>query len=55
MRDALSKQHLLVEGAVGVAIAACRADRARRGARVAVIVCGGNLPFELVQRLVCGS
>lgn len=55
MRDALSKQHLLVEGAVGVAIAACRADRVRRGARVAVIVCGGNLPFDLVQRLVCGS
>ena len=54
MQDALRNQHLLVEGAVGVAIAACRADRERRGQRVAVVVCGGNLPFELVQRLVAG-
>ena len=54
MQDALRHQHLLVEGAVGVAIAACRADRERRGQRVAVVVCGGNLPFELVQRLVAG-
>ena len=52
MRDALARQHLLVEGAVGVAIAACRADHARRGDRVAVIVCGGNLPYDLVQALV---
>ncbi|MGC6486597.1 MAG: pyridoxal-phosphate dependent enzyme [Planctomycetota bacterium] len=55
MRDALSKQHLLVEGAVGVALAACREDRARRGDRVAVIVCGGNLPYDLLQRLVRGG
>ncbi len=54
MQDALRHQHLLVEGAVGVAIAACRADRERRGQRVAVVVCGGNLPFELLQRLVAG-
>ena len=52
MRDALRRQHLLVEGAVGVAIAACRADRDRRGDRVAVIVCGGNLPFDRLQALV---
>jgi threonine dehydratase len=52
MRDALARQHLLVEGAVGVAIAACRADRDRRGQRAAIVVCGGNLPFDLLQRLV---
>lgn len=52
MRDALARQHLLVEGAVGVAIAACRADRERRGARIAIVVCGGNLPYGLVQQLV---
>ena len=54
MRDALARQHLLVEGAVGVAIAGCRADRARKGARVAVVVCGGNLPYDLLQRLTAG-
>lgn len=52
MRDALVHQHLLVEGAVGVAIAACRADVERRGNHIAVIVCGGNLPFDLLQKLV---
>ena len=52
MRDALSRQHMLVEGAVGVAIAACRADTARRGDRIVLVVCGGNLPYELVRRLV---
>lgn len=52
MKDALVHQHLLVEGAVGVAIAACRADRDLRGRRAAIVVCGGNLPFDLLQRLV---
>ena len=52
MRDALHHQHQLVEGAVGVAIAACRADRELRGRRATIIVCGGNLPFELLQKLV---
>lgn len=52
MRDALHHQHQLVEGAVGVAIAACRRDRELRERRAAIIVCGGNLPFELLQKLV---
>lgn len=52
MRDALAHQHVLVEGAVGVAIAACRADTARRGRRVAVVVCGGNLPYKLLEDLL---
>ncbi|HIE70403.1 MAG TPA: pyridoxal-phosphate dependent enzyme [Planctomycetes bacterium] len=52
MRDALVHQHLLVEGAVGVAIAACRADTELCGRRAAIVVCGGNLPYDLVQKLV---
>ena len=52
MRDALLHQHQLVEGAVGVAIAACRADRELRGRRAAIVVCGGNLPYDLLQKLV---
>lgn len=55
MRDALAHQHLLVEGAAGVALAACRADPALRGRRAAVIVCGGNLPFDALRRLVAGA
>jgi len=54
MRDALMHQHLLVEGAVGVAIAACRADAELRGRNAAIICCGGNLPFDLLQKLVAG-
>lgn len=52
MRDALVLQHQLVEGAVGVAIAACRADTELRGRRAAIIICGGNLPYDLLQKLV---
>lgn len=52
MRDSLVLQHQLVEGAVGVAIAACRADAELRGRRAAIIACGGNLPYDLLQKLV---
>lgn len=52
MRDCLAHQHLLVEGAVGVAVAAARQDRERRGRNVAIVVCGGNLPMALLRRLL---
>lgn len=55
MLGCLRHQHLLVEGAAGVAVAACLADGRRRGLRAAVIVCGGNLPLPLLQRLLAGS
>ncbi len=48
----LTQQHLLVEGAAAVAVAALLADRKRRGQRAAVIVCGGNLPLDLLRRLL---
>jgi threonine dehydratase len=53
MRDCLAHQHQMVEGAAGVAIAGLRAD-ARRPTRAAVILCGGNLPYASLQRLLAG-
>jgi threonine dehydratase len=44
MRQAVLADHLVVEGAAGVAMAAVLAGGERwRGARVAVVVCGGNV------------
>lgn len=48
----LEHQHLLVEGAAGVAIAACLLDQARRRTRAAIVVCGANLPMAALQRLL---
>jgi threonine dehydratase len=48
----LEHQHLLVEGAAAVAMAACLADPALRGRRAAVIVCGGNLPLARLRSLL---
>jgi threonine dehydratase len=48
----LEREHLLVEGAAGVAIAACLADGAARGSNAAVIVCGGNLPLATLRALL---
>lgn len=52
LRGCLAHQHLLVEGAAAVAIAAARADRQRRGDRVCVLICGGNLPFGRLQQVL---
>ncbi|MGE3174153.1 MAG: pyridoxal-phosphate dependent enzyme [Planctomycetota bacterium] len=52
LRDCLRQQHLLVEGAAGVALAALQRDPAARGRRVCVVVCGGNLPWDALRRLV---
>lgn len=55
MRDCLVHQHLLVEGAVGVAVAALLGDPTVRGRRAAVIVCGGNLPWSRLRALIVGA
>ncbi|MBL9078685.1 MAG: threonine/serine dehydratase [Planctomycetes bacterium] len=52
--DTLEHQHLLVEGAAAVAVAACRQDAALRGRRAAIVLCGGNLPLAVLRRLLCG-
>lgn len=48
----LEHEHLLVEGAAAVALAACLQDRALRGRRAVVVVCGGNLPRATLTRLL---
>lgn len=53
--DAVARQHLLVEGAAAVAIAACLADAAAAGTRSAVVICGGNLPLPILKRLLAES
>jgi threonine dehydratase len=48
----LGEQHLLVEGAAAVAVAACRQDPQLAGRRAAIVVCGGNLPLPVLQHLL---
>jgi threonine dehydratase len=51
----LEHQHMLVEGAAGVAIAGCLADsvrRTRRPSRAAIVVCGANLPTATLRSLL---
>lgn len=48
----LEHQHLVIEGAAAVAVAACLADRGRRGRRAAIVVCGGNLPAARLRTLL---
>jgi threonine dehydratase len=51
----LESHHMLVEGAAGVAIAGCLADRAARGTRAAIVVCGANLPLATLRSLLAGA
>lgn len=51
----LEHQHLLIEGAAAVPIAALLQDRHLRGRRAAVIVCGGNLPLAKLRALLVGG
>ncbi|MCY2958328.1 MAG: pyridoxal-phosphate dependent enzyme [Planctomycetota bacterium] len=55
LRGALAQQHLLVEGAAAVAIACCQADLELRARRACVLICGGNLPYEKLQRIVASG
>lgn len=55
MREALAHQKLLVEGAAAVAMACCEQDPELRSRRACVLICGGNLPWEKLQRLMAGT
>ena len=48
----LRHEHLLVEGAAGVAIAGCLADAAGAERRSAIVVCGANLPLVTLRSLL---
>lgn len=53
--DCLSLQHQLVEGAAGVAVAACLADPEMQGRKAAVIICGGNLPMPKLRGILAAT
>lgn len=50
--DLLERQHLLAEGAAGVAVAGCLQDAAGRGRRAAVVVCGANVPLAKLRAML---
>lgn len=52
LRETLARQQLLVEGAAAVPIAALLADRSARGRRIAIVVCGANLPLAKLRALL---
>ena len=53
IRFALESQHLLVEGAAGVAIASCLKQKDRlRGKTVVVVICGANISLEALKQLL---
>ena len=51
LRGVLNQEHLLVEGAAAVSVAAyLRVAEQYRGQRVAIVVCGGNIGLETLRR-----
>ena len=45
--------HKIIEGAAGVALAACMKDRERlAGKTVAVVICGANIAYEKLQKIL---
>ncbi len=50
IRWAVEKHHKVIEGAAGVALAACMKHRERfTGKKVAVVICGGNISLETLK------
>lgn len=53
MRFMLEAQHLLIEGAAGVALAAFRKSAARfAGKNVAIVICGGNVSLKTLKSIL---
>lgn len=53
MRDFIDAQHQLIEGAAGVAVAACRQQGSEfAGKRVVVVVCGGNVSRDTLKSVL---
>jgi len=53
--DMLRHEHLLVEGAAALAVAGLLQASSLPQGPVAVVVCGANLPFDLLQRALAGG
>ncbi|HNP84605.1 MAG TPA: threonine/serine dehydratase [Kouleothrix sp.] len=53
MRTCLAEEHLLIEGAAGVAVAAYLHNPARwQGKNIVIVICGGNVGIETVRQIV---
>ncbi len=53
MREVMEGQHLLVEGAAGVAVAALRKTQDRwQGKQAAVVLCGGNIGLDTLRSVL---
>jgi threonine dehydratase len=53
MRLFIDRQHQLLEGAAGVAIAGMMEKReALRGRKVVVVICGGNISRDVLRRII---
>ena len=53
IRWMVEKHHKIIEGAAGVALAACMKHRERfRGKKVAVVICGGNISAEKLRKIL---
>lgn len=56
MRSALTNEHMLVEGAAAVALAALSRHAGRhRGERVGVVICGANVSTEVLRRVLADA
>jgi len=53
IRWMVEKHHKIIEGAAGVALAACMKHRERlEGKKVAVVICGGNISTEKLKTIL---
>ena len=53
VRLVVGRQHTLIEGAAGVAVAGYLAVRERfAGQRVAIVLCGANIDADVLRRIL---
>ena len=53
IRWTADKHHKIIEGAAGVALAACMKHRQKfKGKKVAVVICGGNISLEMLKNIL---
>lgn len=56
IRLLVAEHRMIVEGAAGVAVAAFRKVAPQyAGKTVAIVLCGGNIGYETLRRIVCGA
>jgi threonine dehydratase len=54
IRFMIAEHQMIVEGAAGVAVAACRKTAARDAGRpVGIVLCGGNIGYDTLRTIIC--